>query len=521
MPLHDVLTLKTIRALAGEKSFTRGLAYFHDGAVGLLRERKGVLAADVSGSYLYHVTLSESLDGGLDYDCTCPVGQDGDFCKHAVAVALSWLENHGEESFPPGESPKPRKKRKTQADTQAEYLDTLPEAQLKEWLMEAASRDRGLRDTLLMQARAAGSGRQGASGLAALRAAVLKAARQSGFLDWRQAGDFARRLYDAAELIQARVPLGEPGLPGVIEEVIREAVSSLENVDDSNGAVQEALHHLGAVHLAACLASRPDAVELAKRLFVTESESEWDFYPATIPHYLDVLGDEGLQHYRKLVLKAAESVPVKTRHGANASGYNRYTIERLLERLCTHDKNDTPLLHFLEKSLESPFDYLKLAERHLAGGRSQLALEWAERGLQKFPDLHDRRLTDFCIEQLRKHGQSARADELAWAQFSHNPGHEGWQHLLVMTPEPQREETSQRAIAHLDTSCSRKKTRRPRPRASHTGRSRRRARNWCASTFSSKTPARFGHWPRGTAWIPGYGQPWPNCAGKRIPKRPS
>jgi hypothetical protein len=47
--------------------------------------------------------------------------------QSAVAVALSWLENTGEEVFEPNEttSAKPRKKRKTQGDQIREYLDTL------------------------------------------------------------------------------------------------------------------------------------------------------------------------------------------------------------------------------------------------------------------------------------------------------------------------------------------------------------------------------------------------------------
>jgi uncharacterized Zn finger protein len=34
--LIDVLTLQAIQSLAGARTFARGMAYFHDGAVGLL-----------------------------------------------------------------------------------------------------------------------------------------------------------------------------------------------------------------------------------------------------------------------------------------------------------------------------------------------------------------------------------------------------------------------------------------------------------------------------------------------------
>lgn len=455
MSLADVLTLKQVRELAGEKSFARGKAYFHEGAVGLLKEEDDHVQARVQGTETYRVSLEASPDGDLNYDCTCPVGDSGDFCKHAVAVALSWLENSGEESFPPEEHPeksrsgKPRKKRKTQADTISDYLNTLSESALKDWLIEAAARDKGLRDKFLLKARASSGGSNSASALSALRSALLKAARQSVFLDWRQAEDFAERLHDAAQLVEDRIPLAESGLPAIIDETIQQAEASLENVDDSNGAVQEALHRLGEAHLAACQASHPDPIELAEHLFELEIAAEWDFYPPTLPHYASVLGAEGLSLYRQRVMEAAEKLPVKTRASIN-TGPSRYRIERMMEVLCAHDGNDAPLLKLLEKNLDSAHRYLQLAERHLQAGRPKDAMEWAERGLAAFPNEHHTGLIDFHIDLHRKHGEPERADELAWQQFAHAPHYEAWLRLLKHTPEKARSEVNQRAIAHLD-----------------------------------------------------------------------
>jgi uncharacterized Zn finger protein len=455
MSLADVLTLKRVRELAGEKAFARGKAYFHQGAVGLLKEESDRVQARVQGTETYRVSLEVSPDGDLDYHCTCPVGDSGDFCKHAVAVALSWLENSGEESFPPEEdagsaqSCKPRKKRKTQADTISEYLNTLPEAALKDWLLEAASRDRGMRDKLLLNARAASGGKKNTAGLAALRSALLKTARQSVFLDWQQAEDFAERLHDAAQLVEDRIQLGESGLPAIIEETIQQAEASLENVDDSNGAVQEALHRLGEAHLAACQSSSPDPLELAEHLFEIEIAAEWDFYPPALPHYASVLGKKGLGRYRQRVMEAAENLPVKTRTSIN-TGPGRYKIERMVEALCQHDGNDAPLLKLLEKNLDSAHRYLQLAERHAASGRHKQALEWAERGLAAFPNEHNTGLIDFLVSLHRKHGKSERADELAWQQFARAPYFEAYLHLLRHTPGAARTQVRKRAIEHLE-----------------------------------------------------------------------
>src|SRR6202051_3996039 len=141
--LRDVITLAEIRSLADLKTFTRGKAYFHDGPVSRLDERDGVLRANVKGTHRYSVELGVGDDGELTYECDCPVGEDGIFCKHAVAVALSWLENVGEEVFHPdeSESAKTRKKRKTDEELISEYVATLDEDTVRELFLEAVERD--------------------------------------------------------------------------------------------------------------------------------------------------------------------------------------------------------------------------------------------------------------------------------------------------------------------------------------------------------------------------------------------
>src|SRR3989337_428474 len=84
------LDTNTLRRLAGPRSFERGESYFEDGRVGSLVEDKGKITAFVHGSSKYRVKLWNE-DGNLEYECSCPVGQDGDFCKHCVAVGLTWL----------------------------------------------------------------------------------------------------------------------------------------------------------------------------------------------------------------------------------------------------------------------------------------------------------------------------------------------------------------------------------------------------------------------------------------------
>jgi uncharacterized Zn finger protein len=169
--LTDVITLAEVQSLADIKTFARGKSYFHEGLVSRLEQDDGVVRANVQGTHRYSVELGVGDDGELTYECDCPVGEDGIFCKHAVAVALSWLENAGEEVFHADEAElaKPRRKRKPYEQQIQEYVATLSEVALRELVLEAAERDVTPRDKLLFAARAAN-----ASDLPSMKTAVQR-----------------------------------------------------------------------------------------------------------------------------------------------------------------------------------------------------------------------------------------------------------------------------------------------------------------------------------------------------------
>ncbi|MFE1499816.1 SWIM zinc finger domain-containing protein, partial [Streptomyces albidoflavus] len=81
------LTEAKLRALAGERSFERGLAYADE--VSGVEFGDGWIRASVRGTERYEVEL---LLGGRRKPagtCDCPYGQEGHFCKHQVALGLT------------------------------------------------------------------------------------------------------------------------------------------------------------------------------------------------------------------------------------------------------------------------------------------------------------------------------------------------------------------------------------------------------------------------------------------------
>lgn len=137
MSLVALYTKDDILRLAGDKSYDRGIAYVD--AIEELSADDNYVDATVQGSELYEVRI-HLRSRGLYAECDCPWGEEGNFCKHCVAVALVYLyeQEHGnkvDERF----------------DVRA-YLRSLDHQTLVSLLAEAADGDRALRKALEQRA---------------------------------------------------------------------------------------------------------------------------------------------------------------------------------------------------------------------------------------------------------------------------------------------------------------------------------------------------------------------------------
>lgn len=446
--LVDVLTLRAIQKLADTGTLSRGTAYFHDGAVGLLDADEYEVRARVQGTRRYRVRLATGSDGELQYECDCPVGDDGTFCKHAVAVALSWLENAGEEVFEPSEkeSAKPRKKLKTHDEQIRKYLESLDESALREWLIEAADRDRGIRDKLLFAAKATARG-----DVASLKSVVRRATRVSGFVDWREAGDYANRLADLAQMLEARVADGDPKLVEIVEQAIAQAEDALGNIDDSNGSVMPAIMELREVHERTCNNLNPDPVALAERLFRFQTTGDWDTFHSVLPSYERALGRSGFERYRELVEAAWKRFPALGPEAFRTHfDSGRHRVEHAMEELAALSGDVDALVAVKAHNLSSPHAFLELAEILRHHGRHDEALAWAEKGIAAFGSERLDDLVQFSIDEHLRRGDSDRVESLAWARFVRHPGSDAHFELVRLAKRIGRaDELATRALQHL------------------------------------------------------------------------
>ncbi len=125
------------------------------------------------------------------------------------------------------------------------------------------------------------------------------------------------------------------GLAGYAIDEIQE---SMEQVDDSDGELYDVFERLQELHLEACREAKPDPVDLAERLFEREMESSFDAFYGAVERYAEVLGEAGLEAYRRLA--EAEWAKV-TASSSGTNGRNRYgahsRLSSIMEALAGDD----------------------------------------------------------------------------------------------------------------------------------------------------------------------------------------
>lgn len=179
-----------------EHILERGRNYFHDGAVTELRKTENGYRAEVEGTEDYEVEIA--IRNGQIYDmfCSCPYAEDGNYCKHMAAV-LYQLESQNGSGTDTEETWLERKLR-LQRELE-ETIREIPEDELRTLIKELADREDDIRNMLLTRY----SVKIGASQMNRLKAEmdslVYEYSDRSGFIDYRNAWDFAAAVTDFLE----------------------------------------------------------------------------------------------------------------------------------------------------------------------------------------------------------------------------------------------------------------------------------------------------------------------------------
>lgn len=420
--LESVLDRRSLRRMAGARSFERGEEYFADGQVGALVEHQGTIAAKVQGTRPYRVKLWVE-NGELGFLCTCPVGADGAFCKHCVAAGLTWIEGrnpvtHGKSLSKPA---------LTMQDVRS-HLATLDKGTLADMLVDQAMEDDRLRQRLLMKVA-----RKGPKGLdvATYRRAIDEAVDAGDFVDYRDAYDYARGIEEAVDSVEELLKDGHATeVIELAEHALESVEDAIELVDDSDGHMGGILERLQEIHHKACKKAKPDPETLARRLFEWELRTDWDTFYGAAKTYADVLGEKGLAVYRKLAEAEWAKVPALGSGRDDSQKYGkRSRITHIMETLASLAGDVEALVAIKQRDLSSAYSYLQIAETLKGAGMHDLALEWAERGVKAFPVRTDGRLREFLAREYHRLKRHDEAMALIWTEFTESPALERYRIL--------------------------------------------------------------------------------------------
>ncbi|ANW18116.1 SWIM zinc finger family protein [Streptomyces clavuligerus] len=361
------LTEADLRSLAGPRSFERGLGYVD--AVSGVEVGDGWIRASVRGTERYEAELTPGRRGGLTGVCDCPYGQEGNFCKHLVALGLTVLAQEGG-------LPRLRESARTRARSLDAWLSGLSPDELLTVVRDELAEDRRLRRRLELRAASA------RGDLAALRSRIRDALdiapfAQYGHVEYADARAYADQAGQAVSAIRSLTASGRAAdAIALAREAIGLLAGVVESVDDSDGWLGGIGTDLADIHHDACRATRPDPEELAHWLVTHALDDAADLTDIDPLDYEDLLDERG----RAALLRYATEAWTANRTG--------WAEKELMRRLAGARRDIDTVVAVLAADLApNGHTHLLIARELDAADRPADALEWAERGLRATADL--------------------------------------------------------------------------------------------------------------------------------------
>ncbi len=416
--LADVLTKEALERAAYGQSFERGRRYFEQGRVKALKESGGVVSARVRGSDWYDVELRVE-DGELAGTCSCPVGEDGLFCKHCVATGAAWIVS---EALSTDE-----RKGAGSPEAVRQYLDELPKKKLVDMLVAQARTDGALRQRLtLAVARSRPSGPDLVSIEAAIRGATAAGEPWSRI----RHRDRGRRLEAVVEALSEILAAGDA------TSAMRLAALGFERSVPAAGPSYYPDAEMAVVagrflslHVRACAAVKPDPAELARWLFEFETTCFSYMLDGLVFKYAELLGEKGLAVYRELAEKAWREAQTRKRR---ATPGEPVRLDAVAKNAALLTLDPMLMAEVSQLGLDSPWAYYNCANRCLEGKQPDKALAWAELGVKAFPNQPYEALHRLLANEYARRGQLTDALNQVWAMFTCEPGIKNYVELRTL-----------------------------------------------------------------------------------------
>jgi tetratricopeptide (TPR) repeat protein len=278
-----------------------------------------------------------------------------------------------------------------------------------------------------------------------LRRTIDVATRTGRSGRYADAGDWADKVGAALDAVAQLVPGRHAALAIELAlHAIDRIEDTVDDIGDSDGESFALLEQAGDIHLAACLAARPDPIVLAHVLFPRQVHGQYDTFYGAVVRYDEALGEAGLAEYRRLAVEAWEKLPPPARKPSAVDESDR--LIDILDFFAERDGDVETRIALRSRNLPTPSHYLNLAKFCLDHGRAEEALRRAEEGLWMFEDGRpDERLVRFVVALLAQAGRKEDAIAHLWKAFEKFPSLDLYRQIRELGGKAARE----RALAQL------------------------------------------------------------------------
>lgn len=398
----ELLNDRQLVLLAGEAAFGRGVDYYRQGMVLGWNKQGTTITAEVEGSERYRVTLTLSKRG-LDGGCSCPASEGIDFCKHCVAVALTYRADQAEQT------------RLTEGDATDRihaYLQQMDKPSLVEALQSLIEHDPVLRQPWSLRADAV------------LDHKTLKKRITAAFplnRDLYRFGQVSAYFAKAAAVVE-QLAKQAPQLPAdkcltLVDYALSRMARALETIDDSGGFRFHCEQTLQDTHVRTVrrLDWPPD--KLAIYLYDKAFGGSEDSYPSIPDAYAEALGCPGMEAYHACLQRAWDDLSPLPK---KAGWMTKYRYIRLRDPLLKRAEaaDDLPaMLALYQKTASDERDCLDAAERCIAHEAWDELELWLARAKQAASREFQHQQVERQRLEVRLYLQRGKADAAATLQL--------------------------------------------------------------------------------------------------------
>ncbi len=448
-----LLSDAALKNLSSAKIVERGVTYARSGAVCVLGEESDLtpgIHAEVNGTETYSTRVWIE-DNEVDGECNCMHAQEGWFCKHQVAVALTWRDRlMGTESVideaaraKVQASAKRAQTVKDRRHALHEFLRAQPASELADKLMTMADMDRDVERDLQVWRKTC-QPPTNPEELKSLITETLSMGRQ--FLSVFEGGAWVRRAQAVVTVLRkAREQDAQAALPLCLH-ALRRGWAAMQQADDSNGEIGGLCENVAREWLVALQSAGAQPVAFGDAYLRLQLEDPFGSFDRKIAE--QAMGTAALNRYRTALARQWREVKDqvlarKAEHAAKTGKRQRsvpgwlqrdevdsqlWTLERLhlaqLEQMGDVDG----ALAVLREDLSEPMHYNQVTRFLEIHRRHREALGNAEAAYKQFPD--DWRVQEQLLDIYERDGWGEEAYALRRKQFEAMPSVKNYHSVL-------------------------------------------------------------------------------------------